>query len=87
MAILRSNEIWEMEIEEIQEKLIELKVELNKTVSKGAAAGVIDNPGQVRELKRTIARVLTILNEKHFYNGQVIVPDQVPITPELVIHF
>ena len=42
MAILRSNEIWEMEIEEIQEKLIELKVELNKTVSKGAAAGVID---------------------------------------------
>lgn len=68
MAILRSNEIWEMEIEEIQEKLIELKVELNKTVSKGAAAGVIDNPGQVRELKRTIARVLTIMNEKEKEN-------------------
>ena len=34
MAILRSNEIWEMEIEEIQEKLIELKAELNKNVSK-----------------------------------------------------
>ena len=68
MAILRSNEIWEMEIEEIQEKLIELKVELNKTVSKGAAAGVIDNPGQVRELKRTIARVLTIMSQKQKEN-------------------
>ena len=68
MAILRSNEIWEMEIEEIQVKLIELKVELNKTVSKGAAAGVIDNPGQVRELKRTIARVLTIMSQKQKEN-------------------
>ena len=68
MAILRSNEIWEMEIEEIQEKLIELKVELNKAVSKGAAAGVIDNPGQVRELKRTIARVLTIMSQKQKEN-------------------
>jgi cell wall-associated NlpC family hydrolase len=27
----------------------------------------------------------TILNEKHFYNGQVIIPDQVSITPELLI--
>ena len=64
MAILRSKEIWEMEIDEIQEKLIELKAELNKDISKAAAAGVIDNPGQIRELKRTIARVLTIMNQK-----------------------
>ena len=68
MAILRSNEIWEMEIDEIQEKLIELKAELNKNVSKAAAAGVIDNPGQIRELKRTIARVLTIMNQKQKEN-------------------
>ena len=68
MAILRSNEIWEMEIEEIQEKLIEPKAELNKNVSKGAAAGVIENPGQIRELKRTIARVLTIMSQKQKEN-------------------
>ena len=68
MAILRSNEIWEMEIDEIQEKLIELKAELNKNVSKASAAGVIDNPGQIRELKRTIARVLTIMNQKQKEN-------------------
>ena len=62
MAILRSKEIWDMEVDEIQEKLVELKIELSKNVSKSAAAGVSENPGKIRELKRTIARVLTILN-------------------------
>jgi len=42
MAILRSKEIWEMEIEDIEEKLV--------------------------ELKRTIARVLTIMNQKQKEN-------------------
>ena len=64
MAILRSKEIWDMEVDEIQDKLVELRAELSKNVSKSAAAGVIENPGKIRELKRTIARVLTILNEK-----------------------
>jgi len=64
MAILRSKEIWEMEIEDIQEKLIELKAELAKNISKSSAAGINENPGKIRELKRTIARVLTIMNQK-----------------------
>ena len=68
MAILRSKEIWDMEVDEIQEKLIELRIELSKNVAKDAAAGVVENPGKVRELKRTIARVLTILNEKQKEN-------------------
>lgn len=68
MAILRSKEIWEMEIEDIQEKLIELKAELAKNVSKSSAAGVNENPGKIRELKRTIARVLTIMNQKQKEN-------------------
>jgi large subunit ribosomal protein L29 len=68
MAILRSKEIWEMEIEDIQEKLIELKAELAKNISKSSAAGVNENPGKIRELKRTIARVLTIMNQKQKEN-------------------
>ena len=43
-------------------------VELSKNVSKSAAAGVVENPGKIKELKRTIARVLTILNEKQKEN-------------------
>ena len=68
MAILRSKEIWDMEVDEIQDKLVELRAELSKNVSNSAAAGVIENPGKIRELKRTIARVLTILNEKQKEN-------------------
>ena len=68
MAILRSKEIWDMEVDEIQDKLVELRAELSKNVSKSVASGVIENPGKIRELKRTIARVLTILNEKQKEN-------------------
>lgn len=68
MAILRSKEIWDMEVDEIQDKLVELKAELSKNIAKDAAAGVVENPGKIRELKRTIARVLTILNEKQKEN-------------------
>ena len=64
MAILRSKEIWDMEVDEIQDKLVELRAELSKNVSKSAAAGVIENPGKIRELKRTIARFLTIGNDE-----------------------
>ena len=30
MAILRSKEIWDMEVDEIQDKLVELRTELSK---------------------------------------------------------
>ena len=33
MAILRSKEIWDMEVDEIQDKLVELRAELSKNVS------------------------------------------------------
>ncbi|SCG85931.1 50S ribosomal protein L29 [Methanobacterium congolense] len=65
MVILRSKEIRVMETDEIQKKLEELRAEHSKMISKSAAAGVNENPGKIKELKRTIARVLTILNEKN----------------------
>lgn len=65
MVILRSKEIRAMEVADIQKKLEELRAEHSKIVSKSAAAGIYDNPGEIKELKRTIARVLTILNEKN----------------------
>ena len=54
---------------EFAQSLVDIiSAELNKNVSKGAAAGVIENPGQIRELKRTIARVLTIMSQKQKEN-------------------
>jgi large subunit ribosomal protein L29 len=46
----------------MQTKLNELHAEYDTLVGKGAVAGV-DNPGKIRETRRTIARVLTIMNE------------------------
>lgn len=68
MAILRSKELWEMDIEELRTKLGELKAELAKNISKSAAAGINENPGKVVEIKRTISRVLTIISEKQKEN-------------------
>ena len=47
MAILKTYEIDEMDIEEIQEKLNELKAEYSKLVSESSASGVCENPGKI----------------------------------------
>ena len=41
MAILRSKEIWDMEVDEIQDKLVELRAELSKNVSKRDRKSVV----------------------------------------------
>jgi large subunit ribosomal protein L29 len=46
----------------LEAKLNELHAEYNTLISKGHVSGV-DNPGKIRETRRTIARVLTIMNE------------------------
>ncbi|WP_457554842.1 50S ribosomal protein L29 [Candidatus Pyrohabitans sp.] len=65
MAILRAGEIRDMGREELQEKLSELRMELLTERSKAAAVGVPENPGRMRELRRTIARILTVMKEKY----------------------
>ena len=56
MVIIRSKEIRVMSTGDIQAKLDELKAEYAKNISKSAAAGIYENPGKIKELKRTIAR-------------------------------
>jgi len=63
VAILRAEEIRELSIEQMQEKLKELKQELFSERSKKAAGGAPENPGRIREIKRTIARINTIMSE------------------------
>ncbi len=63
MAIFRSKEIRNMSSEEMDNKLKELELELFKEKGKIDVGGVSDNPGKIREIKRTIARILTIKKE------------------------
>jgi large subunit ribosomal protein L29 len=63
MAILRSNEIRDMSVDEMRSKLREFRSELTRERSVAAAGGSLENPARIRELRRTIARILTIMRE------------------------
>lgn len=60
MAILRSEEIRDLSAEELEEKLAELRNELLRERSNIASGGTSENPGRLKEIRRTIARILTI---------------------------
>lgn len=64
MPILRLKDIRAMPSDERKKKLGELRTELVRLKTMIKAGGSIDNPARVRELRKTIARILTIENEK-----------------------
>lgn len=64
MPILRVKEIRDMPTEERIKKLGELRTELLRLKTMIKAGGTVENPARVRELRKTIARILTIENEQ-----------------------
>lgn len=64
MAILKTNEIRDMDPGEIEDKLTELKQELLKINTQIASGGTPDNPGRIKAIRRTIARMKTIKAQK-----------------------
>ena len=60
---MKINEIIEMSNEELEQKLQELKAELFNLRFQHAT-NQLDNPRVITEVKRTIARVKTILRER-----------------------
>jgi len=63
MPILRKKEIRSMPSEDRKKKVVELQTELVRLKTMVEAGGSIDNPSRIRELHKTIARLLTIENE------------------------
>ena len=64
MPILRMSEIRELTPEERMRRLEELRTELSKLRTMISAGGSVENPGRVRALRRTIARLLTVVREE-----------------------
>jgi large subunit ribosomal protein L29 len=64
MPTMRIKEIREMPSEDRMKKLRELKTELVRLKTMIKAGGTVENPAMIRELRRTIARILTIENEE-----------------------
>ncbi len=64
MAVLRLNEIRDMSPQEREDELKKIRDELIRERALSSAGGAPDNPGRIGELRRTIARLKTIQNEK-----------------------
>ncbi len=62
--VLKANEIREFTKEERREKLEELKRELMHERGVAAMGGSPPSPGKIRQLRTSIARMLTIMHEK-----------------------
>jgi large subunit ribosomal protein L29 len=64
MAILRMKDIRKMEAKDMDKNMRDLKLELSKeraSINIGASA---KSPGRVREIRRTVARILTVKRER-----------------------
>jgi large subunit ribosomal protein L29 len=63
MAILKSKKIREMNEKDLRAKLAELKLELSKEQA-ASEMGTVKNSGRIREIRRTIARINTIMRHR-----------------------
>lgn len=60
---MKANKIKDMTPQELNEKVVELKNELFNLRFQ-LATGQLDNPAQIKAVKKDIARVKTVLREK-----------------------
>ena len=60
---MKTNDIRKLSTEEINKKITESKEELFNLRMK-QATGTLENPSRIRELRKTVARLKTILRER-----------------------
>ncbi len=63
MPILRLKEINDMSSDERAKKLSELRAELSRLKTMVRAGGAVENPARITELRKAIAKVLTVESE------------------------
>lgn len=64
MAILRIKDIREMDDKTLKSKYVDLKKELVNLNTNSRVSGKNINTGHIKEMRRTLARVLTVLRER-----------------------
>jgi len=64
MSILTADEIRDLSDGEREEQLNDLQLELSQERGQIAVGGFPENPGRIREIRRTIARIKTVQNEE-----------------------
>jgi large subunit ribosomal protein L29 len=70
MAILRIKEIKGMTASEREKRLEELRAELTRARALRTGGGTVESPGRIKEMRRTIARILTVNTEERRRKGE-----------------
>ena len=68
MAIIKKNELIQMDEKSMSEKMNELKKELVKINAQISMGTMPENPGKIKEIRKTIARINTIKKIKEGKN-------------------
>lgn len=64
MAIIRKKELRMLDDASLDKKLVDLRDSLNSELGFIASGGKASNPGRIKEMRRTIARILTLKRQK-----------------------
>ncbi|MHA1265190.1 MAG: 50S ribosomal protein L29 [Candidatus Helarchaeota archaeon] len=64
MPVLKPKEIRDMTEAEREKKLQELRTELSNQRAINASGGAVENTGKIKTLRKTIARILTVMREE-----------------------
>ncbi len=64
MAIIRKKDIRKLEGKDLEKKLNEMRLELAKQRASVKIGATVTSPGRIRELRKTVARGLTIKKER-----------------------
>lgn len=64
MAIIKKNQMKEMSRPDLLSRLNDLKLELVKEKGQIALGGSPSNPGRIKEIRKTIARILMELKKR-----------------------
>lgn len=64
MPILRIKDIRSMSSEDRRKRLADIKTELQRLTTMVRAGGTVDNPHRIKELRRAVAKILTIEREQ-----------------------
>ena len=64
MAIFRAKDVRQLSDVELQEQMGKIRLELIQHNGKVSAGGATENPGRIKEIRRTIARMMTEINRR-----------------------
>ena len=64
MAIFRAKDVQQLSDVELQEQMDKIRLELIQHNGKVSAGGATENPGRIKELRRTVARMMTEINRR-----------------------